>query len=370
MSASRSPSELAQEVDLRAALLGEMRMPECDEAVFDGMVQLVRLLNAGSFATVWQALDLSTSPAQVCAVKCIYYEPAHRKRVQAELDILQTVSEGPNIVRAQRVFQQDERVLILMDLYGANLTTVMNEHPAFFHESELRLRRVMLQVRSCQRAGRVHLSHLRQVVDAVAFVHSVQISHRDIKLDNIVFKQSSNNDVVLVDFGLATKSLTSSEFGLGSPAFVPPGTTNSRTSIVCGSRPPRSLCTITVHRVCVLMSTYGVRTELKTFNLAHRFRSLWALGIVLFELATSQTLWAIPSSNDASYASFVDDGHVFFDVRNASPLLRDTLLCVFAPRWQDRMALADFASAINRIFSTDMQAQNDAVSFQKSVCLS
>ena len=45
---------------------------------------------------------------------------------------------------------------------------------------------------------------LRQVFSAVAHAHSRQIVHRDIKLENVIFKDYSQTSIFLIDWGLST----------------------------------------------------------------------------------------------------------------------------------------------------------------------
>ena len=51
---------------------------------------------------------------------------------------------------------------------------------------------------------------LMQVFSAVAFAHEHQIVHRDIKLENVVFKDFSQTSVLLIDWGLSTNFSSSS----------------------------------------------------------------------------------------------------------------------------------------------------------------
>ncbi len=65
----------------------------------------------------------------------------------------------------------------------------------------------------------------RQIVDAVAFLHKNGVAHRDIKLENILWTESSN-ELKLTDFGLAKSvSLSDVEFmstPCGTPSYVAP----------------------------------------------------------------------------------------------------------------------------------------------------
>jgi serine/threonine protein kinase len=44
----------------------------------------------------------------------------------------------------------------------------------------------------------------RQLVDAMAYCHARNICHRDIKLENILLDDRSNNQPKLIDFGFST----------------------------------------------------------------------------------------------------------------------------------------------------------------------
>jgi len=75
------------------------------------------------------------------------------------------------------------------------------------------------------RAGdlRRRLLIARQVANALAYVHSKRIVHRDVKPDNIRIDRSGN--VKLMDFGVAKSgglSLTASGFTVGTPYYMAP----------------------------------------------------------------------------------------------------------------------------------------------------
>ena len=43
------------------------------------------------------------------------------------------------------------------------------------------------------------------MLSAVAYLHSKGIVHRDLKLENFVYREQGGNDLVLIDFGLSVK---------------------------------------------------------------------------------------------------------------------------------------------------------------------
>ena len=50
------------------------------------------------------------------------------------------------------------------------------------------------------------VKHLfKQLVEAVGYLHSRNVSHRDLKLDNIMVEDGSNR-IVIIDFGFGTIS--------------------------------------------------------------------------------------------------------------------------------------------------------------------
>ena len=66
---------------------------------------------------------------------------------------------------------------------------------------------------------------IKQVIDAIHYLHSMDICHRDLKLENIMFDKVGGFDIKLIDFGFATKFSKDEDtlvVILGSPLYMAP----------------------------------------------------------------------------------------------------------------------------------------------------
>ena len=65
---------------------------------------------------------------------------------------------------------------------------------------------------------------LLPVFQAVNYLHSIGICHRDLKLENIMFKDKSFKTVKIIDFGLSCKTSVNEPLKslLGTPLYLAP----------------------------------------------------------------------------------------------------------------------------------------------------
>ena len=172
------------------------------------------LLGQGGFAAVFSARDNALN--RDVAVKVLDVELAPSPTVAERfLREAQTVArlEHPHIVPIYKVGRQEEVFYIIMRcIDGPSLGDLLERH----------------QKLSIGDAARI----ARQVADALAYAHSHDIVHRDIKPDNVLLDKSGH--VLVTDFGIAkaaqaaqaatpgSAQLTSEGMIIGTPQYMSP----------------------------------------------------------------------------------------------------------------------------------------------------
>jgi serine/threonine-protein kinase len=175
------------------------------------------LLGQGGFAAVFRARD--TTRNRDVAVKVLDVDLAPSPNMAERfLREAQTVArlEHPHIVPIYKVGRQNEVFYIIMRcIDGPSLRQLLERHGKL----------------SVGDAARI----ARQAADALAYAHSHNIVHRDIKPDNILLDQSGH--VLVTDFGIAkaaqaaqaaqsqtpaSAQLTSEGMIIGTPQYMSP----------------------------------------------------------------------------------------------------------------------------------------------------
>ena len=143
------------------------------------------LLGKGRYSHVLQVQDRSTRGQY--ALKVVQKLPGLEQEgnnYQVEIDILKKCSHA-NIVPLCKVLYYPGQVYLLLELaLGGDLFDHLANHGPL---SETRARSV-----------------LKMVVEGVAYLHNSGITHRDLKLENLLFKTTKEDSPILIaDFGLA-----------------------------------------------------------------------------------------------------------------------------------------------------------------------
>jgi MAP/microtubule affinity-regulating kinase len=131
-------------------------------------------------------------------------EPSKKESVLREIKILGKM-EHPHIVKLFQTFDTPRELhLVLEYLAGGSLHYYLRHSPNR-HFSEGESRRLF-----------------RQVLRALEYCHSLNVTHRDIKLENILLDERRN--VKLIDFGFATcfSNDRKAKIFCGTPSYMSP----------------------------------------------------------------------------------------------------------------------------------------------------
>lgn len=150
----------------------------------DNGYEKIQEVGVGTYAKVITAY--SAKERNIVAIKIISKLTTSttfkRKFLHREIDVVRGLNH-PNIIKYYRSIETTHRIYIIMEYAknGSLLDMVRREN--YFSEAKAR-----------------HVYH--QLIDALEYIHSRGIVHRDIKCENILF---DDNDVLkIIDFGFAS----------------------------------------------------------------------------------------------------------------------------------------------------------------------
>jgi len=181
------------------------------------------IIGQGAFAIVKKAVERSTG--KTYAVKIISKRKimGNTDGVSRELEILRRL-DHPGIVRLRGFYEDDDSYYLVMEFVpGGDLMDFVAAHGAVGEEAAKEI--------------------CKQVLQAIKYVHSLEISHRDLKPDNILIAQDDPVLVKITDFGLAKISDTGTfmKTFCGTLAYVAPEVIDGRLSKVKNSNKYSSL---------------------------------------------------------------------------------------------------------------------------------
>lgn len=155
---------------------------------------------------VYIGKDIDTNERK--AIKFIKFIRKNVERIQREVKIMKALNH-PNILHLDDDFRYDGYMCIVTD-YAENQDLqkfISNRYPNGVPEE-------------------ISISICKQMMEAVYYLHKLNICHRDIKLDNFLVFNSDPNQlkIVLADFGFSTQ-FSKEEKGedfCGTPEFMAP----------------------------------------------------------------------------------------------------------------------------------------------------
>jgi len=163
-----------------------------------------KILGKGAFGKVNLAVHKLTQC--LCAVKSInkqfFSDESQTKKVMQEVVMLKK-TRHKNIVRLYEYFETEKHILFVIEVCaGGDLLNYVR-----------RRRRLKEDLAKCL---------FKQIIESLAYCHSKNILHRDIKLDNILL--DANGQVKLCDFGVGkiVKKDEKMTEQCGTPAYIAP----------------------------------------------------------------------------------------------------------------------------------------------------
>ena len=162
-------------------------------------------INSGGYAKVFIANNIITN--KIYAIKCIEiinFSQEELYNISREQLILHSLNHT-GIIKIYDSFQYNNKFYTVMDYCkGGELNTYLKEKK-FLSEKESK-------------------NIFKQIYNAVKYIHSQNIIHRDLKLNNILFKDEDKKNIVLIDFGISgyKNGKNYDKIKAGTFRFVPP----------------------------------------------------------------------------------------------------------------------------------------------------
>ena len=185
-----------------------------------GQYKIIRYLNSGGFGITYLATD--SLDRQIVIKECFPQSFCRRNGQQIEARSESHVGELRSIVR---LFSQEARALAKLEHpYIVGVHQVFEENNTAYMAIDFvkghDLLAIIEQKVVLLRPDQVK-AVLRKVLDAIGFVHSAEMLHRDISPDNIIITDELTP--VLIDFGAAREQATKATRALSALRVVKDG---------------------------------------------------------------------------------------------------------------------------------------------------
>ena len=167
-----------------------------------GNYNVIKAIGSGGFSKVFLAQHAGTG--EEVAIKRINKETNNKEKIIREINLMRSL-DHPFAVQFFELIEDEKYFYIVMEyVKGTTLLDLVNNSGRM---PEWKVRHIFVEIVNC-----------------VSYLHKeLNIAHRDIKLENIIFDTFGN--IRLIDFGLGNKFDISDgilQTACGSPAYAPP----------------------------------------------------------------------------------------------------------------------------------------------------
>ena len=275
-----------------------------------GDYKLIKLLGKGSFGETY--LTQKGNDPVFLATKVLerkkMEKASTKKYLDNEIKILKQLHH-PHIVRFENLLASNSNYYLIMEYCnGGDLTGCLQKYKNLYHENTFSIEIVQYL--------------MRQIVDAMKYIHSLKIIHRDIKLDNILLSFSNEQDkknlnllsssIKIIDFGLATKleGLNLAYSVLGSPINMDP----------------------------LILKKFDKAGGYKVLEGYNEKADIWSLGTVFYQLLTGEVLFLSHSMKELMKK--VEEGNYVIPInKNFSKEVVSFLNCMLQYKPEDRLSI-------------------------------
>lgn len=212
---SKLPSSEASTFSEAKSLAQSRRRPRnrstMSRTSFQDLYQMGERLGGGAYASVyscWRKHTFSEKERnQEYAVKVIDKIPTHsRQRCLNEVELFFKCRSNPNIISVEETFDDDNAFYIIFEkVYGGPL---------------------MRAIARCKTLSEKEVVQVvKELADAISFLHSINIAHRDLKPDNILcVNKDSISPVKICDLDLGSKiEINNTQCGMTPQLLTPVG---------------------------------------------------------------------------------------------------------------------------------------------------
>ncbi|CDS13446.1 hypothetical protein LRAMOSA05622 [Lichtheimia ramosa] len=270
--------------------------------------EIVNVLGEGAYGQVYLAKDIHTR--RLYAIKSLRQQRLdERQRAfqRTEIALHSKLSGHPHIIQLERVIREPERWTHVVLEYGpeGDLFSAITERDIYVGNHAL-IRHVFLQL-----------------VDAVSYCHQQGVYHRDLKPENILVFDNGRT-VKLADFGLATTEPITSDYGCGSTFYFSPECQGD------------------------LRKASSQRRSATRVGYATAPNDVWALGVILINLAAGRNPWRQASLTDETFCAYLADPNFLLKILPISRELNQILKRIFCVDPLRRISLDELRERIKR----------------------